>query len=161
MDLRRTILGLAFVASLGLSNNLQAESTLSHGDWVGGSIAGTLIGFGVGQAIQGRYMDTGWIVTAGMGGGLTLFLLGPLVAGGEYWWGSDFEWADQSLAGGIISIVGLATMAGFWGYSVFDLWTAPHEISSASLLNHSGIDRLTMLQKENSSAVIFGLTIPF
>jgi hypothetical protein len=37
----------------------------STGEWVGGGIVGYLAGFGIGQALQGRRSDIGWVFTLG------------------------------------------------------------------------------------------------
>src|SRR5690606_6489502 len=40
---------------------------ISQGQHVGGGLAAMFIGFGVGQAVQGRWSDKGWIFTIGEG----------------------------------------------------------------------------------------------
>jgi hypothetical protein len=42
-----------------------AEGKIDDGQWGGGVAASVLLGFGVGQAIEGRWHDTGWIFTLG------------------------------------------------------------------------------------------------
>ena len=41
---------------------------ISDDRWLGGGVASVLVGFGVGQAIEGRWGETGWIFTLGEGG---------------------------------------------------------------------------------------------
>jgi hypothetical protein len=41
------------------------EGEINDGQWAGGVAASVLLGFGTGQAIQGRWHDTGWIFTLG------------------------------------------------------------------------------------------------
>jgi hypothetical protein len=47
---------------------LLKQGFISDGQQVGGGLAAAVIGFGVGQALQGRWFDTGWIFTLGDGG---------------------------------------------------------------------------------------------
>jgi hypothetical protein len=44
---------------------LLARGEISDGEWVGGGVASVLLGYGVGQAIQGRWRERGWIFTLG------------------------------------------------------------------------------------------------
>jgi hypothetical protein len=41
------------------------DGEISDGQWGGGVLASLAFGFGTGQAIQGRWHDTGWIFTLG------------------------------------------------------------------------------------------------
>jgi hypothetical protein len=41
------------------------EGRVDDGQWAGGVAASVLLGFGVGQGIEGRWHDTGWIFTLG------------------------------------------------------------------------------------------------
>ena len=52
---------LLFVS--GLRADKMESSTMSQGQYVGGGIASIFLPFGIGQAIQGRYKETGWIFT--------------------------------------------------------------------------------------------------
>jgi hypothetical protein len=42
-----------------------AEGAIDDGQWAGGVAASVLLGFGIGQGIEGRWHDTGWIFTLG------------------------------------------------------------------------------------------------
>ncbi len=44
---------------------LIARGEISDGQAVAGGLVGTFFGFGFGHAIQGRYLEKGWIFTAG------------------------------------------------------------------------------------------------
>jgi hypothetical protein len=41
------------------------DGEVSGGQWGGGVVASVAFGFGIGQAVQGRWHDTGWIFTLG------------------------------------------------------------------------------------------------
>lgn len=47
-----------------------AHGEISVGRWITGGVLASTIGFGIGQAVQGRWGYTGWIFTAGEGGSL-------------------------------------------------------------------------------------------
>ena len=53
--------------SLSAAGSSQA---LSQGQYIGGGVVGTVVGFGLGHAIQGRYFRTGWIHTTLQAGSL-------------------------------------------------------------------------------------------
>jgi hypothetical protein len=57
-------------------HQLLAEGEISPGQHAGGVVANWLFGFGIGQAIQGRWSDTGWIFTLGEAAGITLIIAG-------------------------------------------------------------------------------------
>jgi len=44
---------------------LIARGEVSDGQIVGGGLVGTVFGFGLGHVVEGRYLDRGWIFTAG------------------------------------------------------------------------------------------------
>lgn len=45
--------------------DLLQQGEISDGAHVGGALASLVVGFGAGQAVQGRYGETGWIFTLG------------------------------------------------------------------------------------------------
>jgi hypothetical protein len=45
--------------------HLLARGEITDGQWIGGGVASILVGFGVGQAVQGRWGERGWIFTLG------------------------------------------------------------------------------------------------
>src|SRR5687767_6234918 len=49
---------------------------ISDGQWLGGAVANWFVGFGVGQAIQGRWSDRGWIFTVGEGVSIVALIYG-------------------------------------------------------------------------------------
>jgi hypothetical protein len=57
-------------------HELLLEGEISDGARVGGGIANFFIGYGVGQAIQGRWSDTGWIFTLGEVASMAVFISG-------------------------------------------------------------------------------------
>lgn len=57
---------------------LLAEGEISEGAHIGGAIASLFFGFGIGQAVQGRYGDTGWIFTLGEAASITAIVVGAV-----------------------------------------------------------------------------------
>jgi hypothetical protein len=55
---------------------LLVKGEISDGQIIGGAAANFFIGFGVGQAIQGRWGETGWIFTVGGVASLTALIVG-------------------------------------------------------------------------------------
>lgn len=49
---------------------------ISDGAHIGGGFAALFLGFGIGQAVQGRWSDKGWIFTVGDLGSLTMMIYG-------------------------------------------------------------------------------------
>ena len=57
-------------------HDLLMRGEISDGAHVGGGVAALFFGFGTGQAIQGRWSDTGWIFTLGESASLVVFVAG-------------------------------------------------------------------------------------
>jgi len=55
---------------------LLAQGEISDGQHVGGGLVALMFGFGVGQAVQGRWHDTGWIFTVGESASLVAMFYG-------------------------------------------------------------------------------------
>lgn len=55
---------------------LLSKGEISDGAHLGGGVVSLMFGFGVGQAVQGRWGDTGWIFTLGEGAAITAFIVG-------------------------------------------------------------------------------------
>jgi hypothetical protein len=79
----------------------------------GGVALNWLVGFGIGQALQGRWSDTGWIFTVGEAGSLTLMIVGAVRAFSC----SDFENSCSNGDAGVLFFGGLI------GYVVFHIWS--------------------------------------
>lgn len=55
---------------------LLQKGEISDGQHVGGAVASLFFGFGIGQAVQGRYGETGWIFTVGEVASFTAMMVG-------------------------------------------------------------------------------------
>lgn len=51
------------------------DGEVSDGQWGGGVLASVALGFGTGQAVQGRWHDTGWIFTLGETASIVTFVV--------------------------------------------------------------------------------------
>jgi len=57
-------------------NELLQQGEISDGQHVGGGVAALFFGFGIGQAVQGRWTETGWIFTLGEGASVVALFSG-------------------------------------------------------------------------------------
>lgn len=95
--------------------------TISNAKYWGGGITAFVIGFGVGHAVQGRYMEKGWIFTAldlvAIGGYFTsaVMTLGDVVKGDK---------SSAKKTGGMTIAFGLAA-AGVRIWEVVDAFMLP------------------------------------
>jgi len=64
------------VALSDQDRELLARGEISDGQHLGGGLASFFFGFGLGQAVQGRWSDTGWIFTLGEIGSIGLIIWG-------------------------------------------------------------------------------------
>lgn len=76
-----------------------------------GIVANVVIGFGLGQAIQGRWKDTGWKFTLGQTGGVILFF----AAAGQEGQNIGFE------------LVAGLTLLAFYGWGIIDAAVGPEK----------------------------------
>lgn len=89
---------------------------------VGGIIGTYPVGLGIGHAIQGRYLDKGWIFTVGELGSVALLVAGvgdcySAALGGYTKCNSGLTW------------LGLMGYVGFRIWEIIDVWAAPPEIN--------------------------------
>ncbi len=101
---------------------------ISQERYIAGGLVGTfLVPFGVGQAIHGRYSDTGWIFTVSELTSLTLLVAGAVSCASE----TDLRYdpatgrfKSQSCSGSSVGLVigGLIGFVGFRIWELVDLW---------------------------------------
>ena len=101
---------------------------IPQGRYIAGGITGSIVGFGIGHAIQGggRYRDRGWIFTAGEGGSLALMMVGIFQCLGDSRYDDHRSRCDRGAA---ISAVGVVGFIGFHIWEIVDLWVAPPKIN--------------------------------
>ncbi|MEO8707386.1 MAG: hypothetical protein ABI867_45585 [Kofleriaceae bacterium] len=98
---------------------LLAEGEITDGQHVGGAVAGLFFGFGIGQAVQGRWSDTGWIFTLGEAASITAMVIGAVksfdcIDSNDTIGGSSSGCSNASGSGLLIG--------GFVGFMVFRVW---------------------------------------
>lgn len=109
---------------------LLARGEISDGEMIGGIAANFLFGFGIGQAVQGRWSEKGWIFTLGEGASIGLMIYGLVRAIEE----TDVATGDprplrvataNADAGATMALVGLVGYLGFHVWSLVDAATGP------------------------------------
>lgn len=95
-------------------HELLLDGEISQGAHIGGGLAALFIGFGSGQAIQGRWSDTGWIFTLGETASLVA-LIGGVVRTVDDCDTVDESSCDHSDGPPLI-------VAGLIGFTVFHIW---------------------------------------
>lgn len=92
-------------------HELLAEGEIDSVRHIGGGIVAYAFGFGIGQAVQGRYTDTGYIFTIGEAGSAGAFIVGiePCVD-------------DDNCT---LLIVGAVSLIGFRIWEVVDAFAGP------------------------------------
>jgi hypothetical protein len=104
----------------GAEQALLARGEISVGAHAGGLVANWVIGFGIGQAIQGRWSETGWIFTLGEAASIAAIVYGV----------SQLDFADDETSGsndnsGALIIGGLIGYVGIHIWSIVDAATGP------------------------------------
>lgn len=118
------------VSALFFSVNGQAQTELSLEDqkiwemgeipserYMVGGITGSLVGFGIGHAIQGRYQDKGWFFTAGELGAILVASAGLRTCV------NDITFYRE--CNSTTFLVGSFAFLGFRIWEVVDLWAGP------------------------------------
>jgi hypothetical protein len=96
---------------------------ISDGEWIGGGFANIFFGFGIGQAIQGRWSERGWIFTLGQGAFSVAFMYGFI-----RWFGDCFEsnCNNDDRAFELMLVGGLGA-AVFYTWGAIDAFAVPPE----------------------------------
>ena len=121
--------------------DLLARGEISDAAHMGGGLAALFLGFGIGQAVQGRWSDKGWIFTVGEGASWFALFYGVAHAIGDCF-ANDDDRCDDDRSGSLI-------VAGALGLTVFRIWgtidafAAPssHNARVRELRMRTGYDR--------------------
>ena len=101
-----------------------AEGEISDGQWGGGVLASLAFGFGTGQAIQGRWHDTGWIFTLGESASLVAMVAAMPAAFSECYDCGPSAQRDQDRATEVL-IGSLLVFAGLHIWEIGDAAVGP------------------------------------
>jgi hypothetical protein len=128
-------------ANIGINLSTKDKRLLEIGrieqiPYIAGGILGTIPGFGIGHAIQGRWKDKGWIFTAGEAGGVGLMMAaGMSCMSGHSDMMSGGEEKACSSGNRAFAASGMLIYLGFKVWEIIDVWTAPpqHNIQYESI----------------------------
>lgn len=128
------------------------------GGWLTGGVLSTFLGFGVGQAIQGRYKSRGWMFTVGDSVAVTVALYGAARCCGPA--GHKEEY---------MVLGGLAVLVGLRIWQTLDAWLVPpaHNRKVRALRTRLGLAPpsyglyLAPPQTPDGSGGVGGLSITF
>lgn len=116
----------AYVAQLSEEDQaLLARGEISEGRYIGGALASMFFGFGVGQAVHGRYHDTGWIFTLGETGTLAAMVVGALQAIGDCYTFEADQGCNDDDDGEALMVGGLLGFLAFRTWELVDVFAAP------------------------------------
>lgn len=96
------------------------EKPVSRHDMVRSGLYGTIIGFGMGQAVQDRYESIGWVFTVG-----DTVSLGLVLAGFASCNVNDFGFVSCSQHDTTLMLAGGASFVAFRIGEIVDVWVTP------------------------------------
>jgi hypothetical protein len=111
------------------------------GQYIAGGIVGTFVGLGIGQAIQGRYLPTGLIITVGETAGLGMLIAGTTQCVVNTI-GTLGTQNTQDCNSSLLS-VGLGVYLGFHLWEIIDVWATPPSINHRYRQLKDHLDRTT------------------
>ncbi|CAN5668119.1 hypothetical protein BH11MYX1_BH11MYX1_58040 [soil metagenome] len=103
-----------------------ADDEISDARITGGTVASIALGFGAGQAIEGRYGETGWIFTAGEAVAVAGFAIG-LHEGGIQ---DPCDACHPNKSAALLALSSLLVLGGLRLWEVADAIEAPREANA-------------------------------
>lgn len=91
--------------------------------YIAGGVVGSITGFGIGHAIQGRYPDDGWIFTVTEGVSITVLYAGLISCLANSTVGNNCN------GSGGVALAGFLGFLGFHIWEVVDLWASPPRLN--------------------------------
>ena len=103
------------------------EGEISKGAYIGGGITGSIVGLGIGHAIEGRYLPLGLIFTAGEIGAYALMVAGitNCIDKSNFFNLSSSNASFQTCSTNSAFAIGLAGFVGLRVWEIIDLWVEP------------------------------------
>lgn len=105
-------------------HDLLLQGEITDGQIVGGGVLSLLVGFGVGQGVQGRWSDTGWIFTLGETASITMMLVGAVSAIDDGFDDDQFDDDDEDFEVALI-VTGAIGFVGFRVWEIVDAFAGP------------------------------------
>jgi hypothetical protein len=101
------------------------QGEISDGAHIGGAVASLFFGFGIGQAVQGRYSETGWIFTLGEAASFAALIYGVTQAFNDCFDIDNTSCDDGNNSGGVFIAGGLIGILVFRVWEVVDAFGGP------------------------------------
>lgn len=100
-----------------------ANGEMGTGRYVSGGAVGSVMGLGIGHAIQGRYSEKGWIFTTGE------LVTGMVAASGFFkcMFGSMLGAEKNSSCNDDAAAIGFMGLVTFRVWEIYDLWATPYQ----------------------------------
>ena len=150
-----TLVSLGAESGLGInitgSNNLEINKTyksMTQNQYIAGGVLGALPGFGIGHAIQGRWLEKGWIFT-----GLTVGFF-PLALASFFYVISTNHTLDANLVFVPFYLFGLT---GLKLWEIIDVWSLPSDYKIVKSQKLS----ISPLYSYNSQSSSYGLSLSY
>ncbi len=102
-----------------------SKTDVPTGKYITGGVLGSVIGFGLGHGIQGRYSQMGWLFTATEAAGLAMF-----TAGCSSYRDRDLD-GDKECKDSGLAAAGLVVMIGFHVWEAVDLWVRARPVDTS------------------------------
>jgi len=107
-------------------HDLLLQGEITEGAQIGGAAVNLFVGFGLGQAIQGRWSDTGWIFTLGELGTMTLMMAAAIDAIDDCGVNDQCQDTDDNVEMIVASVL---------GFTVFRVWSVADAIAGPNAHN--------------------------
>jgi hypothetical protein len=104
------------------------KTPVPTGKYVTGGVIGSIFGFGIGHAIQGRYADKGWIFTATEVAGVGLAAAANCKTEKDDY--GDDKWTCKNGSG--LYAIGVGVVLGFHIWEIVDLWADAKPVDDSS-----------------------------
>lgn len=105
--------------------DLLNRGEIADGRHVGGILISLFFGFGIGQAVQGRYGDTGWIFTVGETASIVALFVGVLKTLDDCFDNLNEHGCNNNSTGDALLIGGFVGLAGFRIWEIVDAIAGP------------------------------------
>ena len=136
-----------------------STKTITNGQYIGGGVVSLFVGYGIGHAIQGRYMERGWIFTAAELGVLSVFIGSLVYSLKDLKSGDTIEYVTDIMdhAAKPLSLISLLAFVGVRIWEVVDVWNLP---SDYKIVKESPF-QLSPLYAYNGNNLDLGLSLKY
>lgn len=123
MKQTRYVIGMLLMILMASQVIAFEQETTTEDRYIAGGVVGSVIGLGIGQAINGNYTNSGWVFTLTEVPSLAMLIAGAMI----YHIGAPYMTYQQAknLGTGLL-IPGVLLFAGFRIWDIVDLWSMPY-----------------------------------